>query len=682
MADAQKWKDELKRYREAYGDFEKRGKKIVDRYTDERSEGSASKAKFNILWSNVRTLKPAIYSRPPKPEVSRRFKDDNPIARVSSTIIERCLSYEITQFTDYHSALSNAVEDRLLPGRGVAWVRYEPVTEEIEEPQLTDDAEEGEQSSAENQLAGEEPLERIIEETCPVDYVYWKDFAHLPARTWEEVTWVARRVYLSKSEGVERFGEAFEKVPCNHSPDKEEDDKPSTKDLKKAEVWEIWSKTDKKAIWIAADYDKILDEKDDPLELAGFFPCPKPIYATITTGSLVPTADFVLYQDQAEELDAITGRIQHITSMLKVRGIYAAEEKALQRLLEESGDGDMIPVQNWAAYSERGGLKGSYELLDTQGLIIALSELYKARESCKQIIYETTGISDILRGASMASETLGAQQIKAQYASIRLNDMKDDVARFARDLLRMKAEIMCSRYQPETLLQMSGIMSTPDGQLAEQAIMFLKNEPLRNFAIDIENDTLVQIDEQTEKQNRVEFLTAAASFIEKSVQAAQLAPELGPLMGEMLMFGVRGFKVGRDIEASMENTVEQLKQAQANKASQPPQPNQEMMKQQAEQQAKQAELQQAEQFKQMDLQAEVQIEQMRQQAETERESLRIQAEAQIKAQDLAFEQWKAELESSTQITVAGISAQQQTSQAVASAVEEVASALGGEYAEI
>lgn len=683
QASAQKWKDELKRYADAYKDFEKRGAKIVDRYKDERKESDASKSKFNILWSNVKTLKPAIYSKPPQPEVSRRFKDNNPVARVASTIIERVLSYEITQFTDYHSALANAVEDRLLPGRGVAWVRYEPVTEEIEQPQLTDDAEDvGADTGTENAIAGVEPLEQITSETTPVDYVYWKDFAHLPARTWEEVTWVARRVYLSLEEGKKRFGAEFVRVPRNHSPDPKDEDKATTDELKKAEVWEIWSKPDKKAIWIASDYDKILDEKPDPLELEQFFPCPKPVYATITTGSLCPTADYVLYQDQAQEIDEITARINHLTKALKVRGIYASEEKSLQRLLEESGDGEMIPVTNWAAFAERGGLANIVQFLPMKDVITTLTELYKARESCKQTVYEITGISDILRGASMASETLGAQQIKAQYASLRLNDMKDDVARFARDLLRMKAEIICSKYQPQTLIDMSGIMFTPDGELAQQAIELLQNEPLRNFSIDIENDTLVQIDEESEKQSRVEFLTAIGDFLEKSVQAAQVTPELGPLMGDLLLFGVRGFKVGREIESSIETALEQLKQGRAAQQNQPPPPDPEQMRLQAEGQAKQAEMQQSAQFKQMELQHTGQIEQMREQAETHREQMRLQAEAEKEQANRAFEQWKAELEASTQITIAGITAQKDTGNAIVSAVGDVVSNLGVENAPV
>jgi hypothetical protein len=49
--------------------------------------------------------------------------------------------------------------------------------------------------------------------------------------------------------------------------------------------------------------------RDDPLKLEGFFPCPPPLNATIAQGSTIPVPDYVLYQDQAEELDDLTGRI-------------------------------------------------------------------------------------------------------------------------------------------------------------------------------------------------------------------------------------------------------------------------------------------------------------------------------------------------------------------------------------
>lgn len=649
---AQPWHDELSRYKEVFKKWTERGEKVVKRYRDERKDIEATDARFNIFWSNVQTLKPAIYARPPNPEISRRFEDQNDVARVASTILERVLAYEITQYPDFHATISNVVDDRLLPGRGVAWVRYEPIIESVEaEPQVTNYQEIGEEyadtseSLDENALAGEAPeqFERITTETTPVDYVYWQDFAHLPARTWEEVTWVARRVYMSLEEGEERFGEVFSQVPLTHSPDRQDGEKETTKALKKAEVWEIWSKSEKCVYWIADNYDIVLDHRKDPLELTNFFPCPKPYFATTTSGSLVPIADFLLYQDQADEIDDLTGRIKHLTKAMKVMGIYAADEPAIERLMKEGNDGVLIPVKNWAAFVEKGGLQGAVQFMPLRDVAAALQQLYQARESCKQIVYETTGLSDIMRGASVASETATAQQIKSQFASLRLNNMKDDMSRFARDILRMKSEIICSKYQADTLVQISGIMHTPDAQFVQPAIEMLKNESMRNFNIDIETDTLVQIDQQTEKSNRVEFLTSVSSFLEKVLPVGQQHPELVPLLGEMLLFGIRGFKIGRTIEGSFEQFVSQATQNEKAKAAQPPQPpppNPEMIRAQTEAQNSQAKLQADQQTAQADMQM---------------EHVKLQAEQQLAAQKLQFEQWKAQLDADTKIMIAEMS---------------------------
>ena len=641
--DAFYWRDEIHRYKEDYKKWAESGRKIIKRYRDERKDATNIDIRFNILWSNIKTLKPAVYSRAPNVEVSRRFKDQNDVGRVASMILERTIDYELRQYSDFHSAISNCVDDRLLPGRGVAWVRYEPKIETQEQPEITDDVEDEGREVGEGEaygMAGEvEPFEVVADERTPVDYVFWDDFAHLPARTWEEVTWVARRVYMSKDEGLERFGDIFEQVSLTYSrekdPQNDDNNQNVVADDKKAVVWEIWCKPSKKVYWIADGFDELLDERDDPLKLECFFPCPKPLFSTVTTDSLIPVADFKLYQDQADEIDEISGRIAHLTKACKVMGIYAADEPSLARLMKEGQDAVLIPVENWPAFMEKGGLGQAIQLVPLADIIATLQQLYAARESCKQIIYETTGLSDILRGASAANETATAQGIKAQFASIRLNDMKDDVARFARDVLRMKAEIICSRYQPDIILQVSGIANTPDGQnpeLIAAAIQLLKNEPIRNYNIDIETDSMVEIDQQKEKADRIEFLSASSSFLEKAVQAAQVAPEILPLVTQMMLFGIRGFKIGRELEGTFEifqqQATEKVAQQQAN-----PQPNPAEQEMQAKMQLEQAKAQAEAQKADMDAQIEKYKADLKAQTDMQIAQMRTETDIKLKAMD-------------------------------------------------
>lgn len=577
------WKKRIDAAGKVFEKWEARSEKIIKRYRDEREGGGATgdkRRRFNILWSNVQTLTPALYGRAAKPEVSRRFKDQDPVGRTAATMLERALEYEVEQYPDFADAMRNSVEDRLLPGRGSAWVRYEAKVEGA--PGAS-----GQVSEDKKKNAPAEVTQQVTYECAPTDYVNWRDFLHSPARTWEEVWWVARSVWLTKDEGVKRFGDIFNSVPLT-TEDKQKtgtaEALPTESQEQKAKIWEIWDKSSGYVYWVPNDYSVCLDERPDPLKLEMFFPCPKPLYATTTTGTLVPVPDYVEYQDQAEELDTLTQRIHLLVRALKAVGIYNAEYKELQRLLNEGMDNQMIPVSSWAAFAEKGGLKGAVDFLPLDTVIAVLQGLYESRESCKQIIYELTGISDIIRGASKASETATAQQIKSNYAGLRLRHAQQDVARYASDLLRMKAQIICTHYAAETILAMSGVEYTDDAQYAPQALQLLKSGNMKDFRIQVQADSLAQLDDMQEKQDRVEFLQAVGGFME---QAAKLGtnPAVVSLMGSLLKFGVRGFKVGRDVEGAIEKAVDQLTQQAEQAAQQPPPPDPKLQAEQIKAQA-------------------------------------------------------------------------------------------------
>ncbi len=654
VAEARRWHQELKLAKKEDKDWVTRSKKIVKRYRDERTAGTSGAKRYNILWSNIQTVLPALYGRTPRAQVERRWKDKDPVSRTAATILERALQYEIDHYGDYDFAVESAVTDRLLPGRGVAWVRFETKSvETIESPAM----EAAEEAAPEMQEGMAEPSIEMYAgqpevnlETTPCDYVYWEDFRCTPARTWDEVTWVARRVYMTKDEVIKRFGEEFSDVNLSHVPTGLDDMKSQGVSqgeidrMKKAEVWEIWDKTAECVYWVADGYDKLLDHKNDPYGLDGFWPCPKPLFATQTTDQLVPVPDYALYQDQAEEIDKLTNRISLLVDAVKVVGVYDASQPSIQRMLTEGVDNTLIPVDSWAAFSEKGGIKGTVDFLPIQEVMQALNECYKAREAAKQVVYDVTGLSDIIRGSSVASETATAQQIKGQYASMRLKRMQHDVAVFASDLLKIKAQLMCDLYSPQNLIEMSGIMGTDDAQFAEQAIQLMKTEPLRSFRIEVASDSLVEMDEAGEKAARTEFLQAFGQAMGQALPIIQQAPEFAPLIGETLQFVVRTFKGGRQLENALEMAIEQGKQPK------PEQPNPEMMKLQADQQAQQAQMmaeqqkaQIAQQLEQAKLQASaeleqfkaqqaIQLEQMRQEAETQRQAYKAQLEAETKLQ--------------------------------------------------
>jgi hypothetical protein len=671
------WHDQIETAIKIFDKWEKRGLKVVKRYRDERDAIEMPRMKFNILWSNIQVLFPALYGRQAKPEVSRRYMDQDPVGRLASTMLERVMEYETTQFGDFDAAMSGAVQDRLLPGRGTAWIRYEPVIVN-DRPEV--EGVEQDESQVYNTV--EDPTERIDAAHSPIDYVYWSDFLHSPARTWDEVWWVARAVYMTKEEGVERFGDVFNNVSLTSSNTDMDGKNPLTAKMtydKKAMVYEIWNKRTAKVCWIAKGYPQALDERDDPLELEEFFPCPKPLMATTTTGTMIPVPDYCEYEDQAQELDNLTQRIYLLTKACKAVGVFNAEFKELARMFSEGVDNKLFPVTGWAAMSEKGGLKGAIDMMDTSQIIVTLRELYAAREQVKQSIYEIMGISDILRGSSKAQETLGAQQLKANFGSLRLRSSQADVAKFATDIFRLKAQVICKFYPPELIVEMSGVMNTSDGkdpQLLQAALQMLSNSTIRDFHIAIEADSLAQIDEQAEKQGAQEAIQAIGLFLREAIPMISQAPETLPMASEMLLFLVRRFRAGRGLESAVEKAMKALQDKADQAAQQQPSPPPEMLQMQAEQQAEQMRMQAQAQSEQMKMQADAQLAQAQAQLEMQMHQAKVQAEMQlaqmkadfetvkqnnelqIKAREMAgkeeYERWKAELDAATKIMVARI----------------------------
>jgi len=622
----QHWLNLIAAYDKEFTSWEKRVSEIQERYTDKKAK-TRKTARFNILWSNVQTLKPAIFARLPKPDVSRRFRDNDPVGRVAALLLERALSFEIEHYPDYKSAMECSVLDRLLGARGVSWVRYEPEfgqPEEITEDQKT-------------------PTEVIKNEKTPVDYVHWRDFGHAVCRTWEEVPTLWRKVYMDRQALIARFGEDLgTKIPLDTRPEELKKSSYGSDAPYNAQacIYEIWHKPTQEALWISKSMPQILDRKPDPLGLEGFWPCAKPLYGTLTNDSLIPTPDFCLYQDQAEELDILADRIEGLTKALQVKGVHDAAIPELQRLFTEGTNLDLIPVKNWAAFAEKQGLDGSIQLVDLKPIFEALTAAYEATEAAKNIIYEISGLPDIIRGVNDPASTATAEKSKGQFGSLRLRDKQKEVAEFAAELLRIKAQIICSKYQPETIIRIGGAdqLTDADKPYVMPAIQLLKSPSLSAFRIDVEADSLVQLDEDMEKANRMEFLGAVGDFFAKAIQAP---PELAPLLGTLLKYGVTGFKVGKLVEGEIDAAVDLLKQQAANPQQKPDpemvkvqgQMELEKFKAQNQQQMDAARLQMEDAFREREAQRAAAVEQAKQQAQHEQ----LVAQNQLEAQRAEFE---------------------------------------------
>lgn len=636
---AERWLSEISIAEKEMAQYHERCKRIVKRYRDERSEindiyGSETGSRYNIFWSNIQTLQPAVYSQQALPQVERRFKDNDPVGRLAAEILERVISFQI-QDGQLHLVTKLCRDDYLIVGRGVCWLRYLPHYSTTEIDGVA--------------------TEQVSYEEVKFDYVNRSDFCHNPARVWDEVRWVSRRTFMTQDELIARFGkEVGASIPLDFEPNnvtQADDNAVPRKDLfKKAIVYEIWDKPSRTVVWVnKGQATKVLDIKPDPLHLQGFFPCPRPLYATLTSDSLIPIPDYALYQDQANELDSITARISTLTKALKVAGVYDASCEGIKRLLDEGVENQLIPIPDWPTFSQSNGLDGALQFMPMQDVANALDKLYQLREQLKKDLQEITGLSDIIRGYSAASETATAQRIKGQFAAIRLTDRQSEVARFVRDAISIAGEIIAEHFSEQSLALMSGIslMTQEEQQGFAQAVQLLRNDMLRSFRVDIETDSTISVDSTAEKSNVTEFINSMTGFIQTTAQVTQVYPTLVPLMSQMVSFAARRFKVGRQLEAVVDSAMQQTAQAaqqaqeqQRQAAQQPPeqpqQPDPEMMKLQQEAQLKQAELQLQQQ--------KIQIEQQKVANEAKAIEIKASTEMQINQSKLALEREKLQTE--------------------------------------
>lgn len=657
-------------------DWRKEAEGVVKTYRngDARDLGSTKRQhNFNILYSNIETICPAVYNSTPIPDVRTRVAKVDPVAKEAGDFLERCLSYDL-DVDDFDTAMDLAVKDNELVGRGVTRVRYVPY--------ITNDQETGEQ---------------IAWEDVPTEHVPWANFRRGPARGWEDVPWIAFELFLTREQLIELSPECGGKVNLDFAVSKQENDKtdsPPAEIFKRARVWEIWDKDKKQVVFIATGYQhKPIQMLDDPLGLTGFFPIPRPLNAVETSDTLDPIPPYRMYKDQAEELSRVTRRITALIQMLKVRGIRDGQIQEFEDIAD-ADDGEFVAMQDATAlYGQGATLDKAIWMMPIDVISGVIQGLYLQREQIKQVIYEITGIADILRGASDPNETLGAQQIKAQFGSQRVQKKQKEAARYARDLLRIKSELIANKFQPQTLQMMSGIQlpSMQDKQAAEmqiqqlqaqaqqtgqepqipeelneilkkptfeEVLQLLRSDIQRQYRVDVESDSTIRADLARSQENMSMFLQGTAQFLQAAGPAVQAGMLPGAVAVEIFSSFARNFKLGKSAEDALSTLTEQAKE----KEGQPdPAQQAQQQAQEFEQQKQQFELQ----SKQMDMQMkqqehEFKLAEMQMSMEIKREEMRLkQEELAMKEREMGIEAQLTAMRAQAEVQSANLKAQSQ-----------------------
>jgi len=489
---------------------------------------------FNILAANVETLRPSLYSATPKPDVRRRFRDKDPLGKMAALALERALAASCDLY-DFDGVMEQAVLDYLLPGRAVTRVRYVP-------------------HFAEKTGSDGQPYEAMAYEEVIAEHVDWQDFRRGPGRKWSEVPWIAFRSRMTVADFEEAFGkeltdDELKALAPDHVPDgvsdKEAKEEPNV--FKRITTWEIFDKVKREKVFIAPAYaSKPLKVELDKLKLRDFFPIPRPMYAVESSDTLIPVEEYRQYKDQAEELNTVTARINKLVSGMKVRGVYASVVKEFEQLLSGAAENDMIATNGAELFGSGKKLEDFIWMMPIREQAEVLMQLVQHREQVKQIIYEVTGLADVLRGATDPEETLGAQQLKANWGSKRMQRRSKEIQRYARDIIRLKGEIIAERFAPETIRMMTGLPVTPE------MMALLRDDGQRGFRIDIETDSTVAGDVIEDQKAMTELLGGISKYVAEMGPAVASGYVPAPLAFRMLATAVRRFKMGREVEEEID----------------------------------------------------------------------------------------------------------------------------------
>lgn len=573
-----KGKDFVKKWMKEISDAMKREKKyreIGQKCVKLYEAKNPDLVPFNILYSNTETLAPAVYNARPIPIVTRRYKDADPsgkaVAEVSTRILKFLIDTEGRDYDNYDDLMQPAVLDGLITNRGVTRFRYM--------------AQEGQ-----------------IPECVYGEAVRWDKFFHGYARTWKKVPWIGFEWDMSKDELKKNFPKApladlrFTANQEDYDLEDKAEDRDELAGVKTYKVYEIWDKITGKVFFLSPCCpDETLRYVDDPLGLSSFFPIPKPLNFMRKVTTLVPTPLYQQYAQQANELNDLTRRLKAIIKAIKYRGAYNSTVDGIEKMLMAE-DNELVPVENMQSMPDNTGMDKLIYTVPVNELAQTAQSLYQQREQVKQVIYEITGISDILRGASVASETATAQNIKNQWGTLRLKKMQKEVQRYCRESLAIMLEIAAARFEIQTMQQMTGLPFLTNGQkqqiqqqqeaAAQQAAMaqamgqqapelpalppeveqalqapswedieaIMQNDVTMHYKTDIETNSTIDAEAVQDKSDIAELMNAISQFLNGVAPLVQEGALPIDVAKAMLLVVARRFNFGSQLEDAL-NTM-------------------------------------------------------------------------------------------------------------------------------
>lgn len=552
---ARLWLERIANEEKAHKTYRDRARDAQKAYDDKDSRDT-----YPIFWSTIELLLGAIYARTPLPDVRKRNHTNSPGADKVAMTIEQAIAY-CADMGAYGASFERAVKDFLVRGLGVCKVSMRVETAMI--PAVFTDPVTGQTMPLIGENGEQKTEEHIVSQLVPVEHWPASQFRWEPAPSWSKVKWICYDHFLTKKQIEKQFGV---KINEKSASGKEVVLGDNEKDLDKYEktyvVHEIWDARANKQVWISSCYESVLEINDLPLNLVGKFPTPCPMMDSPKSDDLVPDTYYRRIEKRVVRLNNLTVRINALTSAIRDVGAYDASFSEFQKMTELK-DGERVPVPNLLdRINQNGSGRASFNAVvadvDNRSRVQVLSQLIEIRQREEELFFKDTGISDIVRGASNASETATAQSIKDQWANVRIGPRIKQVANYIRDVYRIVAEVIGNNFEPQQIALASGVKD-----LSEEDYKVIEDDFARNYVVDIETDATIAQNENAEKQQRLEALKTFTDYLNGMLPAVQNGSLPADLMKEMLLFVLSSFKAGRQLEDVVNGLPDSMQQLQS-----------------------------------------------------------------------------------------------------------------------
>lgn len=632
--------------------------------------GRTHEDRYPLYWASLKSYQPMIYSRPGVPVAEKANDDlDDNVARLACVALEKAAKY-LTRPASFHRAMCITRDTYLHSAKTAPRVMFEatitdePVKvyytqSEVVDPEtqqpvmvwindrgemLTQDAE---MLQDEQGIYMESPTEKLEKVEVFVDPLYREDYLHNPdARHEGEIWWKAFRACLDRREFAEKFGkEAAEGVTFGSKEDEKDRDGKANRNPK-AVVWEIWDSRERDVLFLPENGKSLLTpvggSDEDPYELAGFFPTPAFMLGTVGDKHMYPTPDYIQLRPMIEQLHGLYKRLRLLIRAVRRRGLFDSEIPELMALQDALDEAEYIGVPNFKELIGEGGLEKIVKHFPTGELSDAITETVGVSEQLEAKFDMLYGIPDIMRGSSDPNETASAQQQKGHYLSLRGSTPAQQFQEMLRETVEIMLDLAFKKFPESKLREITGAShwKPEDQQFWPQVLMLCQDDQDRQIRINIETDSTITANKNAEVEQKNYLAKTIFDGIQAIAAAAQAVPEMVAVGAEALLLVVQGTIFGKNVEESMKQAVEALKQPKQPEQA-PPDPA-----------IQKAQIDQAMQEKELAFKTqELKLESMLKQAEIQAMQAKTDAEIQIAA-------FKAEADANTKAMQTKLSAMQ------------------------